>query len=145
MLLRLLFGSYLLFGIILISLLWGDRWLPPNVGIAVLACIVTGWFITAYFLFRHLGLPIRAKIVGWLSVASLVGYSIARRFSSYYFYHDSWSLMFAWDAVGILIVAIWLGLAVLILPKTPIPSSATPYTVESETPDHVLHVNPPNT
>ena len=145
MLLRVLMGSYLLFGLVLISLLWGDRWLPFTIGIAVLGCIVFGWFVTAYFLFRYLCLPIRAKIVGWLSVLSLVSYTIARRFSSYYLYHDSWSLMFAWDAVGLLIIAIWLGLAVLILPKASVGPSATPYTVQSETPDHVLHIDRPYT
>jgi len=145
MLLRLLMGSYLLFGLILISVIWGDAWLPPTIGIAILGCILIGWFVSAYFLFRQLGLPLRAKIVGWMSVITLVGYTIVRRFSSYYLYHDFWSLMFAWDAVGLILIATWLGLALLILPRASVLRSAAPYTVESEAPDHVLHVNRPHT
>ena len=145
MLLRLLMGSYLLFGLVLISLLWGDRWLPPAIGIATLGCIVFCWLVSAYFLFRHLGLSTRAKIVGWLSVVTLIGYTVTCRFSSYYLFHNSWSLMFAWEALGFLLIAIWLGLALLILPKAAALSSATPFTVESEAPEHVLHIDGPYT
>jgi hypothetical protein len=134
-------GSCLLFNLLMIDLLWGDTWLAsPTAGIAAVTFIVIGWLVSAYFLFKHLRLSVRGKTAGWLFVVAFVGYSIARRFSSYYIFHSSWSLWLISDAIGLFLIATFLGLAILILGKRAF-RRATPYTVESEAPDHVLHVS----
>jgi hypothetical protein len=134
-------GSYLLFNLLMIDLLWGDTWLlSPTVGIAAVTFIVIGWLLSAYFLFRRLRLTVRGKTAGWLFVVAFVGYIVARRFSSYYIFHSSWSLWLISDAVGLFLIATSLGLAILMLGKRAF-RQTTPYTVESEAPDHVLHVS----
>jgi hypothetical protein len=133
-------GSYLLFNLLMIDLLWGDAWLlSPTANIAAVAFIVVGWLVSAYFLFKHLQISVRQKAVGWLFVVSFVGYSITRRFSSYYILHSSWLWLIS-DAVGLSFIAISLAFAALILGKRTLGNS-TPYTVASEAPDHVLHVS----
>jgi len=133
-------GSYLLFNLLMIDLLWADTWLlSPGAGVIAVAVIVIGWLVSAYFLFRHLRLTVRQKAVGWLFVIAFVGYSITRRFARYYIFHSAWSLWLVSDAVGLSLIAVSLVLAVLILGKRTLGPS-TPYTVESEAPDHVLHV-----
>jgi hypothetical protein len=129
------------FNFALIDLIWGHGWLSSTAGVAAVFFIVVGWFFTAYFLFRHLQLTLRGKIVGWMSIVAFAGYSVARRFGSYYFIHEGLGLRWLEsDAVGLLLVIVPFGLALLILPK-PTPSVATPLTVESEAPDHVLHLD----
>lgn len=142
MLIRVILGSYLLFGLALIAILWGNPLLSRNVGIAIAGCIVLGWVVSAYFFFRHLRLPVRVKIIGWVFIVDSVGCTIAGRLSSYYFLHESWLLVFTWDVVGLALIATSLGLAIFLLrkfPALPLPI-CTPYTVESEAPDHVLRV-----
>ena len=137
---RVLICSYLIFNFALIDLIWGHGWLSSTRGLAAIFVIVVGWLFTAYFLFGHLQLTTRGKIIGWLSIAALVGYTIARRFGSYYFIHEAWLQSVESDIVGLLLAIAPIALAVLILPKQPAPI-ATPCAVESEAPDHVLHVD----
>src|SRR6185312_6338267 len=98
-----------------------------------------GWLASAYLLFRHLHLTVRERSVGWVVVVAFVAYSIARRFSSYYIFHSAWSLWLASDAVALLFVAVCVGVVVIILPKAST-RWPTQYSVESEAPDHVIHV-----
>ena len=134
-----LVGSYLLFNLLMIGLLWGDTWPPRAVGIAAVIVIVIGWLVSASLLFRHLHLTVRQKIAGWLFVVAFVGYGVARRYSSYYIFHSAWSLWLVSDAIALLFVAVSVGLAVIILPKSSI-RWPTQYSVESEAPDHVVHI-----
>jgi len=135
-----LIGSYGLFNIILIALLWGDSWLPRAAGFTVIAFILAAWLLSAYLLFNHSQLAWREKAVSWLFVFAFIGYSVARRFSSYYLLaNGSWLMWFGWGVAGLLFIFTAAGLASLIVGKDE-PSASTSYTVESEAPDHVLHV-----
>lgn len=134
-----LIGSYVVLNFALIDLIWGNGWLSGTAGLVAIFVIVVGWFFTAYFLFRHLQLTTRGKTIGWLSIAAFVGYTMAQRFGSYYFIHGAWLRSVESDIVGLLLAIVPVALAVLILPKKSAPS-ATSYTVESEVPDHALHM-----
>jgi hypothetical protein len=135
-----LIGSYVVLNFALIDLIWGNGWLSSTTGVAAIFIIVVGWLFTAYFLFGHLQLTTRGKTIGWFSIAAFVGYTIARRFGSYYFIHGAWLRSAESDIIGVLLAIAPIALAALMLPKQSA-RSATPYTVESEAPDHVLHVD----
>jgi len=131
-----LIGSYILFNLVLISLLWGDAWLPRNVGVVVVVVIVAGWFASAYLVFRRFRLTLRDKLIGWLLIFGLVGFTFALRFSRYYLIH-SWTIWLIWSVAGFLFLLATFGLASFLEEKRQLP--ATLYTVESESPDHVFH------
>src|SRR5215469_7817969 len=106
-----LVGSYGLFNIVLITLLWGDCWLPRNGGLAIIVFILSAWLVAAYFLFRHLRLTLREKAVSGLFVFAFIGYSVARRFGSYYLLaHGSWLMSLGWGIAGLLFVLTAVGL-----------------------------------
>ena len=136
---RILVGSYFLFGSLLISLLWHDRWLPPPIGIAAVTLIVIGWVVSLYFFMKNLRLTIRQKIIGWSAALAFIAFSFAERFSSYSIFHDTWDWVF-WDALGISVFFIPLGLAKLLFKDQSNLGNAAPYTIESEVPDHVAHI-----
>ena len=138
--LRILYGSYVLIGFITISLYWGDRWLPRNVGVAIVTVIVCVWLVCAYVFFRNLRLTLRQKIVGWSVVVTLIGIAFTHRLASYYFYHDNWRWVL-WEILGLSMIAVSVLLAALLLDKGDFPASDDSFTVESETPDHVIHMN----
>jgi hypothetical protein len=134
-------GSYGLFNIVLIALLWGDSWLPRAASVATLILILSGWLVSADLLFRHMHLTAREKVAGWLFVAAFLGYTILRRFSRYYlFAHSSWSLWLIWGVAGLLFALTSIGLAGLILRESTFDETATNFTVESVAPEHVLHL-----
>jgi len=136
-----LIGSYGLFNIILIALLWGDSWLPRTAGFTVIALILTAWLISAYLLFRHSRLTLREKAISWLFVFAFIGCSFARRFAAHYLLaNGSWLMWFGWGVAGLLFILTAVGLASLIAGKDT-PSAITSYTVESAAPDHVLNVD----
>jgi hypothetical protein len=124
----------------LIDLAWGNTWLPRAIELAVAACLAIACFISVYFLLRQLRLPARGEIVGWLFATTFLGYAVIQAFSGYYFYHDSWSQWIALDITGLVLLASSFALAILLLPKHFVSTSITPYTIESEASDHVLHV-----
>lgn len=137
---RALAGSYLVFNLLMIALLWGDAWLPPVAGVAALVLVATGWSVAAFFLFRHLRLAGRQKVAGWLFLGVFVGFLVARRFSSYDLFHDAWLSWFVFLAATLLFVAISIGLAVFAFGGRRLFPAAS-FTVESVAPDHVLHVS----
>jgi hypothetical protein len=142
---RLLFGSYALFGLLLIDLLWGSKWLPRSVEIPAIVSTAIVWVFSLHILFQQLGLSVRGKFIAWFIVATFIACHVIHEFASYYLFHNYWSRWIAIDVVGILVFFSSMGLLVLLL-RTPSDSSAVaPYTVESEAPDHVFHVeNTPN-
>jgi hypothetical protein len=60
--------------------------------------------------------------------------------ASYYFYHDNWRWAI-WEILGLSMIAVSVLLAALLLDKGDFPASDDTFTVESETPDHVIHMN----
>ena len=134
-----LLGSYVIFNLVLIALLWGDTWLPRAYGVATLSLILFFWLVAASFLFRHMHLTPREKVAGWLFVGALVGYTVLRRFSRYYSIHGPVSTWLVWTAAGLLVILTTFGLAAIILGKRT-SASASNFTVESVAPDHVIHL-----
>jgi len=138
---RVLIVSYMLFGLMLVGLVWGDTWLPRSAQLAVIASTAVVWLVSVHVLFRQLRLPLRAKIVGWFLVAIFVIYDAVSTVASYYYWHDLWSQWIALDVAGMLFFLSSVGLLALLLRERSAPTVVPPYTVESEAPDHVLHVS----
>jgi hypothetical protein len=134
-------ASYLALNLVLIELVWGHSWLSHDALTAALFTSIVGWAVSSYFLFRYLGLTTRQKVAGWVIVAAVAGFSVARTFSRHeLFAHDSWLKWFLWNGVGLLFIVGSIGLAILITGTNRL-STPTPYTVESEVPDHVVHLS----
>jgi hypothetical protein len=138
----LLGGSYVLFNFLLIALLWRNRWLSHTVGLAVLMTILVGWAITVFLIFRHLGMSTRQKVVGSIFFVAICGFTVARQFASYSMYHDEWTKWLFWDAVGMLSIFSAVLLSRLITGrKNDLAIGSDSYTVESQMPEHVFHVD----
>jgi hypothetical protein len=139
---RLIFASYIVFGSVMISLLWGDHWLSRNVGISIITFIVAVWLVTAYFLFRYLRLTTRQKIVGWAFALAVIGFSFTERFSSYEIFHNSWHWLL-WDALGLSFFLMSLGFAKLMSGRKSTLAIPKYFSVASEAPEHVLLADDP--
>ena len=138
---RVLIVSYMLFGVMLIDLVWGSTWLPRNTLLAVIACTGIVWLVSVHILFQKLDLSLRGKLIGWFFVLVFVAYDINSTVASYYLWHDRWSQWIAQDIAGILFLLSSVALGGLLLRARSVPTAVPLYTVESEAPDHVLHVS----
>lgn len=140
-----LLGSNLLFNLVMIDLLWGQTWLSKQAEVALLPFFFLCLTTSVHFLFRYLGLTLRQKVGAWIVFVGFAGYTVARRFSSYdLMAHGFWSPWLIWSISGLAFFFASFGLALLVIgaPKDErLECEASPFTVESEHPDHVLYVS----
>jgi hypothetical protein len=136
-----LMGSIVIFAFMVSDLVWGHTLLPRAVEFAAVICIVIAWLLVVSAIARREKAPLLVNVIGWLLVLAFVGHCVVRAFSGYYFLRGPWSRGAVLGVAELLFFASAMALAILLLPKPPSPKRATPYTVESDAPDHVLHVD----
>jgi hypothetical protein len=132
--------SFLIFDMLLYDWLWGGRWVSRSIDEVLGACAGVVWLGCVYVLLRSLRLPREAKVGSWLLVLLFSGYMLGRTFSRYVnFSGEPFAL---WIEVNLLLLLFLVAVVVLakwLLPERK-PGPSAPYTVESETPDHVLQL-----
>jgi hypothetical protein len=134
-------GSIVVFTFMVVDLVWGNIWLPRTVELAAASIIVIAWLFMVSSIARRQNAPLRFKVIAWLLVAAFIGLCVFRAFEGYYFIHELWAQWVVLGVAGLLFFASAIALAILLSPKPPSSNAVTPYTVESEAPDHVLHVS----
>lgn len=119
-------------------------WLPRDLAFFVAIAVLLGWLVCIHLVFRAIGLSRRAHVAGWLFVAGVFCYAAARERTRFYLLGcwPSWPMQLEWALIGVLGLFAFFGLAVLVIRGGESAKASTPFTVESEHPDHVLYLPP---
>lgn len=120
-----------------------NTWFPRDVAMVVALGVVSGWLARVHWAFRVAQLPIRWRVAGWFVVAGMACFFAADQATRFYIlgHWPSWHQQLGWLLIGVAGLLFFGGIALRVLRGESRDMVFTaPYTVESEVPDHVVHI-----
>jgi hypothetical protein len=110
--------------------------LSHSVAVVLISVIVACWVFVLWRLFRSTPISKREKVVAWLSAAAFTCGLLAIFKVGFYVYGASLLTVFAWHAFWLTLAFAFALAARLAAPSQSFPPH-TPFTVQSESPNHV--------
>jgi hypothetical protein len=115
--------------------------LPRGFAVSIIVLVLGVWAIVFSRFFGSTSMSRRQKVVGWLAMGMLFCAILATDQASPYVHRTGWELDLSWHAFWLILALAFALAARLFAPKTSLPD--THFSVESESPDHVVKVDRP--
>ena len=110
-----------------------------HIAIFLIVAIVTGWTVALWRFFRSTRMSNREKAAAWLGVGAFVCFMLG--ISDYQYLHwRNFAAHLAWHGVWLALSLAFILALRFVVPKDTFPAS-TPFTVESESPSHVIRAD----